>query len=87
MTIYLLPTFPYSKVLPMSDTDSKAHLRINHVDENIKEIKETVKENSRDIKAMATDLSGLKSTVRIAATLLFSAVAALIAIVLSSLLI
>lgn len=47
------------------ETASKAHLRVNHVEENVKEIKEDVKGNKVLIVQNSIDIASLKTELRI----------------------
>ncbi len=60
------------------DTVSKAHTRINHVDETVYEIKDNVKENSRLIQKLSIDVTKLKTEMRIGLSLLLGALGTII---------
>lgn len=47
------------------DTVSKAHMRLNHTEEDIREIKADVKANHKLIVSVCIDLAGLKTEMRI----------------------
>ncbi len=59
-------------------TVSKAHSRINHVDETVYEIKDDVKENSRMIQNLSIDVTKLKTEMRIGLSLLLGALGTII---------
>lgn len=73
------------------DTASKAHLRVNHVEENVREIKEDVKENAGFIREntklihiLTADVSGIKTEIRIIGGIFLAVVISLLVAYLSS---
>ncbi len=62
----------------VDETVSKAHLRINHVDETIYEIKDDVKENHLLIRDLSVDVTKLKTEMRIGLSLLLGALGTII---------
>ena len=66
------------------DTASKAHLRLDHINGDLKEIKETVKENRSLISSTREEMASLKTELRIVGVIVLGAVSTLIAIILSN---
>jgi hypothetical protein len=62
--------------------DSKAHLRINHVETDIKEMKSMISANGKCIRTIETNMAGMKSEIRIIGGLIVGAVSVLIGLVL-----
>jgi len=73
------------------DTASKAHMRVNHVEGNVKEIKEDVKENTGFIREntklihnLTADVASLKTEIRIIGGIFLAVVISLLVAYLSS---
>ncbi len=60
------------------DTASKAHLRINHVEETVYEIKDDVKENRRLILKVSVDMAGIKTLLKVGLPLVLGALGTII---------